>query len=178
MINADHRGRKEARRGNFPMVYRFFLVNHFILLINTVSGAVFVAENEQEARVLGSGAAVRVGHVVRDVRRAAAVRQAGGRGIPCVRRLQTGRPVGRLGFRLGGLRRTVQRSLCHAPVARQAARVCRVGRGTGPGRRSIRAAGRDPGGLATRGRGYRQATSACRRRRSVQYYLPLLFERD
>lgn len=115
---------------------------------------------------------------MRDVRRATAVRQAGGRRIPRVRRLQTGRPVGRPGLRRPVARRTGQRRLCAAPVARQAARVRRVGRGTGPGRRSVRAAGRDPGGLAARGCGYRQATSARRRRRSVQYYSSSVLESD
>lgn len=138
-----------------------------------ISGAVSAAENEQEDRVHGPGAPVRVGHVVRDVRRTATVRHAGRGRFPRVRRLQTGRPVGRGGRVVvvvvvvgatavfGGVR--------PAPVAHQAARVRRGRRpGTVPGRRRhVRAAGRDPGGLAARGRGHHQEASARRRGRSV-----------
>lgn len=131
-----------------------------------VSGAVFVAEDEQEDGARGAGAPVRADHVVRDVRRAAAVRHTFGRRFPRVRRPQAGRPAGRRG-RVAGRGRRVVRGLRAAPVARQAPRVGRHGRGTGPGRRGVRTAGRDPGGFAARGRGHRQAALARRRTRSV-----------
>lgn len=127
-----------------------------------VTGAVFITENEQEDCVRGPGPSVRVGHVVRDVRRAAAVRQAGGLRFPRVRRAQAGRPVRR---RLG--QRRVVRGLRPAPAASQAARVGRDRRGTGTRRHRVRAAGRHPRGLAPRGRGHRQEIFARRRRRLV-----------
>lgn len=139
----------------------------------SIAGAVFAAENEQEDRVHGPGAPVRAGHVVRDVRRAAAVRQTGRGRFPRVRRLQTGRPVGRGGrvvvADVFGATSAVLGRLRAAPVARQATRVRRGRRlGTVPGRRRhVRAAGRDPRGLAARGGGHRQEASARRRGRSV-----------
>jgi len=132
--------------------------------VDVVSGAVPVAEDEQKGGVRVAGAAIRVGHVVRDVRRAPAVRQAGGRRFPRVRRIQAGRG----GLVAGRPPAVVVRGLRAAPVARQTARVGRHGRGTGPWRwRRVHPVGRDARGFAARGRGRRQETPARRRGRSV-----------
>lgn len=138
--------------------------------INVVSGAVPVTENEQKGGVRVAGAPIRVGHVVRDVRRAPAVRQAGSRRFPSVRRIQAGRG----GLVAGRPPAVVVRGLRAAPVARQTARVGRHGRGTGPRRRRVRPVGRDARGLAARGRGHRQETSARRRGRSVYVIVTLI----
>lgn len=131
------------------------------------TGAVPIAENEQEDRVRVTGSQIRVGHVVRDVRRAPAVRQAVGRRFPSVRRVQAGRCGPVVGRPRAAAAVVVVRGLRVAPVARQTTRVGRDGRGTGPRRRRVRPVGRDPRGLAARGRGHRQEASARRRRRSV-----------
>lgn len=91
---------------------------------NRVTGAISVAEDEQEDGVRGPCAPVRVGHIVRDIRRAAAVRPASGRRFPRVRRLQTGRQVGRHGHAAAGRgQQRIVRGLRLSQAAHKAARV-------------------------------------------------------
>jgi len=137
-----------------------------------VSGAILVAQNEQENRGRGSGAPISTGHIVWDVRWTAALRPAGGRWFSGVCRPQTGHPVGRgRVFRSRADVQPVIRGLCPAPIARQAAWIGRGGRGTGIRRYRVRVVGRDPRGFAARSSGHHQKASARRRRRSVNLYI-------
>lgn len=137
--------------------------------MSCITGALSVAKNEQKDRVRVTGTPVRVGHVVRDVSRAPVVRQAGHCRFPRVRRIQAGRcrlVVGQPPTTAA----VVVRGLRGAPVAGQTARIGHDGRGTGPRRHCVRPAGRDPRGLAARGRGHRQEAFARWRRRSVSIF--------